>query len=55
MVVLGEGTIARQLFTNFVWLVGTYLFAAILGVITGALAQKITCHLLYKGLLRGLL
>mmetsp|Transcript_19941 Transcript_19941/g.60258 ORF Transcript_19941/g.60258 Transcript_19941/m.60258 type:complete len:961 (+) Transcript_19941:333-3215(+) len=47
VVVLGEGTIARQIFTNFVWLVGTYLFAAILGVITGDIMERI------QGLLSG--
>jgi hypothetical protein len=41
VVVLGEGSLARQLFMNFVWLVGTYLFAAVLGVITGDIMERI--------------
>lgn len=41
VVVLGEGTLARQLFMNLVWLVGTYLFAAVLGVITGDIMERI--------------
>ena len=41
VVVLGEGTLIRQLFMNFVWLVGTYLFAAILGVITGDIMEQV--------------
>ena len=41
VVVLGEGTLVRQIFMNFVWLVGTYLFAAILGVITGDIMEKV--------------
>jgi hypothetical protein len=40
-VVLGEGTLVRQIFMNFVWLVGTYLFAAILGVITGDIMEQV--------------
>ena len=28
---LGEGTLARQCFMNLIWLIGTYLFAAVLG------------------------
>ncbi len=31
----------RQIFMNFVWLVGTYLFAAILGVITGDIMEQV--------------
>jgi len=41
VIVLGEGTLARQIFMNFVWLVGTYLFAAILGVITGDIMEQV--------------
>jgi hypothetical protein len=44
VVVLGEGSLARQLFMNFVWLVGTYLFAAVLGVITGDIMERIQVH-----------
>ena len=41
VVVLGEGSLPRQLFMNLVWLVGTYLFAAVLGVITGDIMERI--------------
>ena len=41
MSVLGEGTLARQAFMNCVWLVGTYLFAASLGVITGDIMEQV--------------
>ena len=44
VVVLGEGSLARQCFMNFVWLVGTYLFAAVLGVITGDIMERIQVH-----------
>lgn len=41
VVVLGQGNIPRQIFTNMLWLVGTYLFAAVLGVITGDIMERI--------------
>ena len=44
VVVLGEGSLARQCFMNFVWLVGTYLFAAVLGVITGDIMERIQVY-----------
>lgn len=38
---LGDGSLARQVYMNFVWLVGTYLFAAILGVITADIMEQV--------------